>query len=321
MPFAFLPNEKFATLALKNISTEYFAKALELDLGGGLLVINTPPVDIGATWTQWIGTIRAREIERANLWIIAKSTSVTPHILDQENEDLKSDVWHLFLGLLMLGTPEYESGYLLAGTHAAGEQQIRQYSEVHHYLVSENATTHLTIGESHIRRALPIRAGLRTVYGSNAHMRVRRGLYMFWEGLKNDNSIARLHKFVRAIEAVVNPRIANTKRDIVHRCQTFTSRSTAAANILEECYDLRSREEHLWNWEDALPKIPSGQRHAVMTRRVRQAEALARHIYAHIVVSAAHMADFADGAIDAFWKLPELLRLARWETLDIANVQ
>jgi len=319
MPFELLPNEKFAALAFRNASTEYFARALELDLGGGLWVVNTPPLHVGETWTRWIGSIHSDEVARANLWFIAKRTSSVPRILDKEDEDLKLDVWHLFLGLLLVGSPFYEGGYLLTGAHVSGETQVRQYTQTHQFLVSEGAT-HLTAGEGDIRQALLIRAGLRKIYASETHMRVRRGLRIFWEGLKDDVSIARLHKFVRAVEAVVSPRIGRTMRDMVHRCQTFTGRSPAAVSLLGECYELRSEEEHLWNWEDALPGISTDQRHTVMTRRVRQAEALARHVYSHILLSAAHMADFADAAIDAFWALPEHERLARWSTLDIVNI-
>ncbi len=92
MPFAILPDEKFAALVLRNTSTEYFAKKLELDLGNGLWVLNTSPMDVGNTWRQWIGSIRADEIAKANFWIIAKKASSTPSIQGQENENLKSDV-------------------------------------------------------------------------------------------------------------------------------------------------------------------------------------------------------------------------------------
>jgi hypothetical protein len=298
MSFELLPDEKFAVLALRNASTEYFARQLELDLGGGLWIINTTPFDVGATWREWVGSIHSDEIARANLWIIAKQVSRTPSIMDAENEELKLGVWQLFLGLLVLGSPFYEHGYVLTGAHVAARAQIREYSESHHFLVSEPGEPHLSIGEGHLRRALTVRAGLGSVFDSDAHMRVRRGLHVFWDGLKQNNPIARLHQFVRATEAIVNPRIGSTKGDMIHRCQTFIGRSPEAAAVLGECYDLRSKEEHLWNWEDALPNVPSDQKHATMIHRVRQAEALARHVYSHILTSGAHLAEFADGAID-----------------------
>ncbi len=322
MTFALLPGDKFAALALRNASTEYFARKLELDLGDGLWAVNTAPVDVGATWREWIGSIHAREIADSNLWLVAKKPSQTPDILDQENHDLRAIVWQWFMGLLLIGSPSYDGSYLLDGAHSSRGQEIRQYSPVQQCLVSEGPT-HLTVAEAHLRLGRRIGASLSGVFASGRHLRVRRGLRVFFDGLQSTITVARLHHSIRSIEALVNPRIARTKRDMIHRCQTFTGRSAAAADVLEDCYELRSREEHLWDWEDALSSVTSVKdKHTTMIRRVRQGEALARYVYARILTSASHMADFADSGIDRFWALPEHVRLARWGApLDITGVR
>ncbi len=59
-----------------------------------------------------------------------------------------------------------------------------------------------------------------------------------------------------------------------------------------------------------------------LTMRLRGFGELARYVYARILTSASHMADFADSEIDRFWALPEHVRLARWGApFDITGVR
>ncbi len=161
-----------------------------------------------------------------------------------------------------------------------------------------------------------LRAALR-----GAARRARGGLTVFWKGLRERYAEARLHQFVRAVEAVVKPEIGQSKKQFVHRCQTFAGANPAAASILQECYDLRSQQEHLHDWQDALLHYPPEQRETVLYQRVRHMEALARHVYFRILTSLAHMRLFADASIDAFWTLREGDQRSQWgPPLDIRTI-
>lgn len=318
MGFEIVAGEKFAALVLVRASAGRFDTPL--DLGGGLWATSSPPVDIGTIWREWVGSIASRRIEEGNLWLIARRPSAAPEILDQENRDLKDDVWHLFLGLLLLGTPSYEGGYLLTGAHVHGAPDVRQYSEIQQYYLFHR-DQHLSVGERELRAAGPMREGLRAVYADPQYMRVRRGISVFWKGLERQAAIARLHEFVRAVEAVVKPAPPGIKKKMIERSQTFTGRSASAVSAIGEAYELRSKEEHLLEWEDALAHVPVGCREGTLYKRLHQAEALARHIYERVLTSRPHLAYFQDASIDAFWNLPEADRVKRWDTVfDIDSV-
>ncbi len=313
-----LSNEKFAALALVRASRADFPAPL--NLGGDAWALVGPPVDIGRLWRERIGSIHGDRIADANLWFVAKRPSRSPEVLDQENKDLKDEVWHLFLGLLVLGSPFYEGGYLLTGAHVDGAPNVRQYSEIHQYLVSFDAHP-LIVGQPEIVAAARVKGGLRGVYCSLNRRRLQRGITVFLKGLKEDSAIARLHQFVRAVEAVVKPAPPGIKARMVKRCRIFTGGDPNAESVIGECYELRSKEEHLLDWEDALAGYPQHQREGIVHQRVREAEALTRHIYFRILTSPAHLTDFEDAAIDGFWSRPEADRMARWGVpLDILSV-
>ena len=131
----------------------------------------------------------------------------------------------------------------------------------------------------------------------------------------------RLHQFVRAVEGVVEPRPQGINTKMVSRGRTFTGGTVPATAIVEECYELRSKEEHLLDWEDALQHHPQNQRGPIMFRRVRQSEALARHVYFRILTSQPHFQAFADAGIDPFWQQSPPSRAAQWgPPLDIAAI-
>jgi len=75
--------------------------------------------------------------------------------------------------------------------------------------------------------------------------RVVRGLKILMDGLTQTYPDERIHQFVRSLEALILPEPGQTKRQFVHRCQTFAKAGTATRTILEEAFDLRSNTEHL----------------------------------------------------------------------------
>jgi hypothetical protein len=313
-----LRGEKFAVLALSNAWTK--AVTSPANLSGGLWILTAPPVDVGDTWREWLGSIRADEIADANLWFLAKRTSGTPGISDQESEELKDEVWRMFLGLWIIGPLWFEGCYLLGGGNVDGVPTIRQFTQAEPYLRSEGAPE-FSVTDGVIQDAVSVSAAVRVVYTSAHHMRLRGGLSVFWKGLRERYAEARLHQFVRAVEAVVKPDIGRSKNQFVHRCQTFAGANSDAVSILQECYDLRSQQEHLHDWQDALVRYPPGQMESVLYQRVRQMEALARYVYFRILTSLAHMRLFADTSIDAFWVLGEGDQRSKWgPPLDIRTI-
>jgi hypothetical protein len=309
LPFQILPDEKFAALVLVRASRADFLAPL--DLGGGLWALKAAPFDVGHIWREWIGSIDADRVADANLWFVATRSSKTPEVFDQENQELKNEVWHLFLALLVIGTPYYEGGYILTGGHVDGTPRVRQYGPIHQYLVTHGAPP-LTVDHAEIQSALQVKTGLRAVAQGQTHGRLQRGMKVFWRGLKEEFAGARLHQFVRSVEAVVKPEPPRIKRKFVSRCGTFVIGSQAAESLIEECYELRSKEEHLLDGQDALLHHAQNHRVNIMHSRVRQSEGLCRYIYQRVLTSAQHINDFSDTAVDGFWRRSEPDRRTRW---------
>lgn len=67
----------------------------------GLWVWTDRRFDIPAYWREWIGSIRADQIENCNLALLCKMPSQTPDILDSENQLLQRRAWGFYVGLLL----------------------------------------------------------------------------------------------------------------------------------------------------------------------------------------------------------------------------
>jgi hypothetical protein len=55
-------------------------------------------------WREWLGSIRAGEVEDCNLFLLSKLPSLTPHVHDAENHTLRQRVWNFYVGLLLAST-------------------------------------------------------------------------------------------------------------------------------------------------------------------------------------------------------------------------
>lgn len=282
-------------------------------------MLTAAPVGVGH-WRQWIGSIDADLIEASNLWLIAKQPSQTPGVIDHENRDLRNDVWAVFLSLLLSGTPYYDAAYLLTGAYVPGENpRIRQYRKLDRYLVSFGGAP-LTVDAPHFTRAAADSARVRTVYLGQSYITLRRGFHVFTEGLRAITPQERIHQFVRAIEAIVKPGRYDIKRTVVQRVRTLAIGGRVAERVMRQSYDLRSKEEHLSNWEEALRYVARTRRGDVLVRRVRQMEDLARRSYSRIFRDEQSLAQFSDADIDSFWGMTDRARLNWWGRAERARI-
>ena len=135
------------------------------------------------------------------------------------------------------------------------------------------------------------------------------------DGLREYYGQERLHQCARAIEALLLPSIGATRRQFVHRCQTFTQSNAEHVAILGELFDMRSAVEHLHDSDAPLtPQYPDDQqRLSIAERRTRQVEALATSIYLRLVDESTILDHFAsDMSINAFWQRPDHERRTVW---------
>lgn len=64
-----------------------------------LWVVNGPQFQMPIHWKEWLGTIRAEEVEAANLFLLSKIKSERPDVLDGENQTLQRLVSLFYVGL------------------------------------------------------------------------------------------------------------------------------------------------------------------------------------------------------------------------------
>lgn len=320
MTFRLARREKYAAIILSGASRVAFQGNIEV--GNGLWVLHDPPVNVAEHWRGWIGTIRADDIEKANLWIVSKRISRTPEVIDAENQQLGESVNLLFHALLIAGPPSYQHGYVLAGANPDGQPEIRQFGDqTPRYLKSFGAQDS-SIGPKRVQSAHRIAAGLTHVFADVSYMRLRRGIRAFFSGLAASPPQDRVHQFIQTVESVTKPRSRGTAVDIAERSRTFINRSSLGQRVVRECYDLRSAIEHFRDELNVLSAYPAAMREELFYRRVRQSEALARHVLIRILSSPSMWPRFADPEIDKFWNQAEAIRVRQWgRSIEIGRVR
>ncbi len=98
-PSAWIVNgEKYALVGL--------TVKFEGDLPPGKVASNLPALvettlSAPANWHEWLGSIRAGEVEDCNIFLISKMASTAPDMLDAENQKLQQRVLNFYAGLLL----------------------------------------------------------------------------------------------------------------------------------------------------------------------------------------------------------------------------
>jgi hypothetical protein len=206
----------------------------------------------------------------------------------------------LYDGIVILSLPRLGEGWLfsLDGTFA-----IRTSSQTLQLCVVAQYESTGSVTEATLRDARTLVDGLRDVPQGS---RLERGAYALEHALMDHRLQERLHKFVCALEALVKPQIRKTKKQFVHRCQTFAVPGASAESTLGETYDIRCAIEHM---HDGLTVATEG----VLKERLAQVEYLALRTYAHLLMESSVRQHFeSEAAIDAFWHLAERERQNIW---------
>ncbi len=92
-----------------------------------LWVLADTTFDVPPHWQEWLGSIRAREVENCNLFLFSKLASHTADVLDAENQQLQERVWKFYVGPLLASTfaPSHRP-VMLTGSRRDREIDIRQ---------------------------------------------------------------------------------------------------------------------------------------------------------------------------------------------------
>ena len=285
----------------------------ETEVIPGLWMLRRMPFQISSHWQHDLGSLRVDYLRRADFVLCAIASSDNPDVLDHENQALAVRLNAAFYGILLQGVPYYDHAAIsLAGGNPHGTPDVRQFAEVRNSYLADGMP-YQRFGTSEITQAARLGAALAKVHdGGDQWQRFRRGLIALIDGLRTRHGGDKLHQFVRALEGLVKPEVARTKRQFAHRCQTFTGTSAMAKTALEQMFDIRSHVEHLHSPLEALSGETS-VRIETANRRTRQAEVLARWAFMRVLESPPLLEVFeGEAGIDAFWRRLDGDRAAMW---------
>ncbi len=312
MPFPLAVSHKFACVALENASLD---RTLHdpIDLGDGMWILFESPFALDSAWTEWLGSIRARDLEHTNLALVAHTHSQTPGVLDHENESLRESVLCLLYGLFLTEVFHHDGGMVLTGANVDGTVSIRQVSHLE-TLYRPNRVRIARLDRESLLTAACTAAGMRAVHaGHGHHERLRKGFHAWLRGLMEYHGEERLHQFIRAVEALVIPPIGRSTSSFAHRCQLFAGNSAPVVALLRELYELRNAAEHHNGFNRVLTAYPPGDHERVALRRSYQSQVLACDAYRRIFLDPLLQAQFAnDSDIATFWSLPWAQQVRSW---------
>jgi hypothetical protein len=269
--------------------------------------LNVPP-----NWQEWLGSIRAGEVEQCNLFLLSKEPSSTPEILDAENQKLTQRVWNFYVGLLLASTfaPAHKP-VILTGSRQAGEIDIRQQQDLdspipclfrrYPPVLANDIQLAAQLGET--------LDALSTAPLPGGHWRSLRTLQVYTEARTNSEIVDRLHQYSRCIDGLILPDAGKTRQQFRSRTELFIG--PRHHNMMGEIYDVRSAVEHLHENRylegfDRATRLDLLKKEAIV-------EHIARTALARIIGNNTLWAHFANtSALGKFWVLTAIERRQIW---------
>ena len=211
-----------------------------------LWVLADTTFDFPPHWQEWLGSIRAEEVEGCNLFLLSKLASLTPEVLDAENPKLLRHVQNFYVGLLLASTfaPAHKP-IMLTGSRRDGEIDVRQQHNFDSPVPCLFRRYPPVVPED-IRLAAQLGQkldALATTPLPGSHLRLFRTLHIYTKARTNGEILDRLHQYCRCIEGLILPSAGKTRRQFKSRTELFIG--PRHHDIMGELYDIRSAVEHL----------------------------------------------------------------------------
>lgn len=299
--------EKYALVALQ--TRVKLPSLLHAPGPPALWASSVTPVQLDDDWERWLGSIRADHLRHANLFLIAKASSQTLDILDEENTELERQVYWFHTGLLLSARlTTFEDPMILTGARNHGHTSVRQLGH------ASRAAPILGLPPQPITpdcltKAATIAASLWAWSEAGGSWRFNRVLQIYAGARANPDPLERIHQFSRSIEGLILPDAGKTKRQFISRTETFIGPRQHA--LMGEIYDVRSAVEHLREYE--LLEPPDRASREDLVRKAALMEYLSRHCISRVLLTKSLWPHFSNpAALEGFWKLPSGERKALW---------
>ena len=273
--------------------------------------------NIPAHWRDWLGSIRADEVERCDLLLISKLPSSKPEILDDENQTLQQRVSNFYVGLMLAS--RFASAHrpvMLSGSRRDGEVGIRQQHDFDSpvsclfrgYPAVVNADIQLAAqlgGQIEVLGTSPLKGG---------HWRLFRTLGIYRDTRTVQDILDRLHQYARCIDSLILPDTGKTKQQFKSRTELFIG--PRHHELMGDIYDVRSAVEHLH--ENRYLEGFDRNTRLDLVKKEAVVEHIARTALARIIGNPDLWPHFANTELLAsFWKLAPNERQQIWgESID-----
>jgi hypothetical protein len=302
--------EKYALLGL-NLKSDQAGFADE-QLSAELAVLTRAAFKMPAHWREWLGSIRAEEVEDCDLFILSKLKSKQTGVLDGENRALVSRVWSFYRGLLL--TSRFATAHkpvILTGSREDNEIGVRQTQDL------ETAAECVFRGYPEVSRAeLRQAADLALQFGKlggiakgDSHWRLFRVLYLYVATRPERDLLHRLHQYARCVDGLVLSRPGKGASDFKNRAELFIG--TGHDDVMGEIYADRSSVEHLH--EDRLLEPFERAKRLAIVQKEAIIEHIARSALRRIVLNTSLWPHFANrNGLEAFWALEPDEQRAIW---------
>ncbi|OYU91964.1 MAG: hypothetical protein CFE29_03715 [Bradyrhizobiaceae bacterium PARB1] len=254
-------------------------------------------------WRDWLGTIRAEEVDNCDFFIVSKMRSKHPEVLDQDSQILQRRIWSFYRGLLLTSTfsPAHKP-VVLTGARVEGEIGVRQVQDLDSPAPSI-FKPYPELTRAGLQQAADIAAGLerlgQTAHG-DSHWRLFRVIHLYAETRTQADLLHRLHQYARCVDGLIVSRPGRGASDFKGRTRLFVGDRNQ--DIVGEIYQDRSSVEHLN--EDRLLEPFDREKRLSLTKKEAIIEHIARTALSHIILDPALWPHFANRAgLEDFWDL------------------
>jgi hypothetical protein len=268
--------------------------------------------DIPAHWREWLGTIRTKEVEGSNLFLLSKMRSQAPEVVDAETAELKRHAAHFYAGLLLTSpfAPAHKP-VMLAGYCRDGEINVRSqddYEPAIPSIVRRYPAVTLTELQLAARIASQI-AAIEIAPLNGGRWRLFRVFHLYLEARTVRDNMDRLHQFCRCIDGLIVSKQGEARKQFKSRTELFIG--PHHHDMMGQTYDVRSDVEHLH--ENKHLEIFDRTARLELVKKLEMVEYIVRSTLVHILLDSKLWPHFANtAALQAFWALDGKERRRLW---------